>query len=41
MANIDVLSKGVKELNLELTEDQKSKFSLYKELLSEWNKKIN
>lgn len=41
MANIDVLSKGVKELNIELTEDQKSKFSLYKDLLSEWNQKIN
>lgn len=41
MANIEVLSKGVKDLNLDLTEDQKSKFSLYKDLLSEWNQKIN
>lgn len=41
IANIEVLSKGAKELNLELTEEQKSKFSLYKDLLSEWNQKIN
>ncbi len=41
IANIEVLSKGIKELNLELTDEQKSKFSLYKNLLTEWNKKIN
>ncbi|MGO1469682.1 MAG: 16S rRNA (guanine(527)-N(7))-methyltransferase RsmG [Tissierella sp.] len=41
MTNIDVLLKGVKKLNLELTERDKERFLNYKELLEEWNKKIN
>ena len=41
IANIDVLIKGIKELDIELTQDQKHKFSLYKDLLGEWNQKIN
>ena len=41
MTNIDVLLKGVKELDLELTETDKERFSDYKELLKEWNEKIN
>lgn len=41
MTNIDVLLKGVNELNLELTETDKERFLNYKELLKEWNEKIN
>lgn len=41
MNNIDVLIDGVGDLNLDLSDEQKSKFSIYKELLKEWNEKIN
>lgn len=41
MTNIDVLLKGIKELDLELTETDKERFSDYKGLLKEWNEKIN
>lgn len=41
MTNIDVLLKGIEELNLEFTETDKSRFIDYKELLKEWNEKIN
>ena len=41
MTNIDTLVKGISDLEIELTEDQLNKFSVYKELLKEWNEKIN
>lgn len=41
MTNIDVLLKGIEDLDLKLTEKDKSRFSNYKELLKEWNEKIN
>ncbi len=41
MSNIDVLVAGASDLNLELTEKQESKFLIYKDLLKEWNQKIN
>ena len=41
MANIDALVNGIEKLNIELTEEQLFKFIRYKELLKEWNKKIN
>lgn len=41
MTNIDTLVKGISELEIELTEEQLNKFGIYKELLKEWNEKIN
>ena len=41
MDNIDVLLKGIEELELQLSQEGKAKFSNYKELLQEWNEKIN
>ena len=41
MNNIDVLLKGVEELELQLSQADRAKFSTYKELLKEWNEKIN
>lgn len=41
MLNIDTLVKGVEELKLELKEDNLNAFIIYKELLKEWNEKIN
>lgn len=41
MNNIDTLVKGLSELNLNLEKDKIEKFSIYKELLKEWNEKIN
>lgn len=41
MINVNTLIDGSKELDIQLTEDQISKFTLYKELLLEWNQKIN
>lgn len=41
MSNIDALIDGATELRFNLTEDQKFKFSTYKQLLKEWNTKIN
>ncbi len=41
MSNIDTLVEGASEFDIELSEDQKSKFSLFKELIQEWNEKIN
>ena len=41
MTNIDVLLKGVEELELQLSQADRAKFSTYKELLKEWNEKIN
>lgn len=41
MTDISTLVKGIKNLNIELDNDQKGLFILYKELLKEWNQKIN
>lgn len=41
MLNIDTLEKGSQELGLILKEEEKDKFLKYKELLLEWNEKIN
>ncbi|OLS02711.1 16S rRNA (guanine(527)-N(7))-methyltransferase RsmG [Tissierella creatinophila] len=41
MTNIDILLKGTQDLNLKLTEEDKARFLNYKELLKEWNEKIN
>lgn len=41
MTNIEVLKKGLDEFKLELTPDQEKDFIKYKELLKEWNEKIN
>ncbi|NLC02816.1 MAG: 16S rRNA (guanine(527)-N(7))-methyltransferase RsmG [Tissierellia bacterium] len=41
MSNIDILIQGAIDLNLQLTDLQKSRFSIYKQLLKEWNTKIN
>lgn len=41
MTDISTLIKGIESLNIELDEDQRSSFATYKELLKEWNQKIN
>ena len=41
MTNIDVLLKGIKDLDLSINSSDEEKFSIYKELLQEWNEKIN
>ncbi len=41
MTNIEVLTNGVSDLDLILTVKQKQRFLLYKQLLVEWNQKIN
>lgn len=41
MTNIDILLKGAKDLGLDLSEGDKASFKDYKELLKEWNQKIN
>lgn len=41
MANIEVLLKGMDTLNLDLSDKDKLRFQNYKELLQEWNEKIN
>lgn len=41
MTDISTLVKGVEELEISLSDEQKSGFILYKELLKEWNQKIN
>ncbi len=41
MVNVNTLIEGAKKLGIELSQWQIEKFILYKELLLEWNKKIN
>ncbi|WP_202707896.1 16S rRNA (guanine(527)-N(7))-methyltransferase RsmG [Sporosalibacterium faouarense] len=41
MINMETFVEGIKELELEFTEDQLNKFEKYKQLLKEWNEKIN
>ncbi len=41
MTNVNTLIEGAKELNINLNDREMEKFVEYKELLKEWNKKIN
>lgn len=41
MTNVNTLIEGAKTLGIGLVEDEVYNFSLYKELLKEWNQKIN
>lgn len=41
MSNIDTFIEGCKEFAIELDDKQKSQFILFKDLLKEWNEKIN
>lgn len=41
MNNIELFKVGAKEFGLEIKEEEEEKFGLYKELLKEWNEKIN
>ncbi len=41
MLNMDVLQKGSKDLGIELDQEMLTRFSRYKDLLKEWNEKIN
>jgi len=41
MANVDTLTTGLNELDITLDGDKLEKFNIYKELLKEWNEKIN
>lgn len=41
MTDIGTLRRGIEKLNIELNVDQMNSFILYKELLKEWNEKIN
>lgn len=41
MANVNTLIEGAKDLNIDLNENEIGNFILYKELLKEWNQKIN
>lgn len=41
MVNVNTLVEGAKDLNINLNENEIGKFILYKELLKEWNQKIN
>lgn len=41
MTNVDTLIKGTKELGIDLNNRDIERFQMYKELLKEWNTKIN
>lgn len=41
MTDITTLKRGIGELNIDLNDDQINSFTVYKELLKEWNEKIN
>ena len=41
MSNIDILKKGIEDFGLEANEKVLSDFQKYKELLVEWNQKMN
>ena len=41
MTDISTLVKGIEDLNIELDDHQLESFTTYKELLKEWNQKIN
>lgn len=41
MTNIETLKRGLKTLELDLGEEKENQFRIYKELLQEWNEKID
>lgn len=41
MTNIETLIEASKDLNIDLTGEQRDEFILFKQLLKEWNQKIN
>ena len=41
MSNIDILKNGIEDFGLEANEKVLSDFQEYKELLVEWNQKMN
>lgn len=41
MTNVKTLIEGSKELNIDINKENINKFILYKELLLDWNQKIN
>ncbi len=41
MSNVNTLIEGIVDLGIELKKEQEEKFIKYKELLKEWNEKIN
>ncbi|WIV12590.1 16S rRNA (guanine(527)-N(7))-methyltransferase RsmG [Proteiniborus sp. MB09-C3] len=41
MSNIDTLIRGVSDLQMDISNDKLEKFKVYKNLLKEWNEKIN
>lgn len=41
MSNIETFIEGCEEFGIDLSDKQKSQFSLFKELIQEWNEKIN
>lgn len=41
MSNIDTLTLGISDLNIDINNDKLEKFKIYKSLLKEWNEKIN
>ncbi len=41
MTDVNALIDGAKTLGIDLTKEKENKFILYKELLKEWNQKIN
>ena len=41
MTDITTLKRGIGELNIDLNDNQINSFTVYKELLKEWNEKIN
>ncbi|KNF07288.1 ribosomal RNA small subunit methyltransferase G [Gottschalkia purinilytica] len=41
MSNVDTLKSGIEELNISIDNEKIDKFNIYKELLKDWNDKIN
>ncbi|RKD31378.1 16S rRNA (guanine(527)-N(7))-methyltransferase RsmG [Thermohalobacter berrensis] len=41
MTNVDTLIEGLKKLDISIDDNKVNKFKLYKQLLKEWNEKIN
>lgn len=41
MTSMETFIQGVKELDIEISQDKINNFRIYKELLKEWNEKIN
>jgi 16S rRNA (guanine527-N7)-methyltransferase len=41
MSKVDIFKDGAKELKIDISEEELKQFSVYKDLLKEWNEKIN